>query len=71
MTTTEQETVRATFPEAEVRYQDPVPGADLHYERDGSFAVFAGPNLGTKLLGRGPTEIEAWAAASAMSQAGG
>ncbi|HVK14993.1 MAG TPA: hypothetical protein VM597_40010 [Gemmataceae bacterium] len=63
---TEEETVRATFPQAEIRSQRPVPGADVYYERDG---LFAGPALGpgTKLLGRGPTEPEAWA----VAQAGG
>jgi hypothetical protein len=66
---TEEETVRATFPHAEIQYQRPVPGADVYYERDGFFAVFAGPGLGlgTKLFGRGPTEPEAWA----VAQAGG
>ena len=68
---TDEETVRAAFPQAEVAYQTPVPGADLYYERDGSFAVLAGPGPDTKLLGRGPTAAEAWAAASATAQAGG
>jgi hypothetical protein len=50
---TEDETVRASFPQAEIQYQSPAPGADLHYDRDGFFAVYAGPGLGTELLGRG------------------
>ena len=68
---TDEEIVRAMFPQAEIAHQSPVPGADLHYDRDGFFAVFAGPGLETKLLGRGATEQAAWAAAAESVQAGG
>jgi hypothetical protein len=68
---TDEDTVRGTFPQAEIQYQRPVPGADFHYDRDGGFAVLAGPGPDTKLLGRGPTAAEAWAAASVTAQAGG
>ena len=56
--------VRARYPSAESKYNDPVRGADLPHDKDGHWAIYSAHELGAELLGRGPTEDMAWADAA-------
>jgi hypothetical protein len=60
--------VRAKYPDADLQYNDPVAGADLQHDREGHWVVYQFRELGTRLLGRGPTAGAAWIAAAALIQ---
>ena len=64
-------TVQARHPQAEARYQAPVPGEGIRPTQPGYWVISPCKGAGTSILGRGATEAEAWRRAAALIQSQG